>query len=124
MSSKKTHKRKRGNNPMIDGDLSSARFVTFETITETRKDGTMGTKRVMVSLDTPSIVSTTSNISTTDEIPAEDFSYNHEPENNSPPPSTSKNTYRVGKFYNHISLFLILCSVPKRLPPAICRSNR
>ena len=97
MNSKNTHKRKRGNNPMVDGDVSSAKFVTHKTITETRKDGTMGTKRVLVSLDTPS------KVSTPDEIPAGDFSYNYEPENYSPPPTNRTKTYRVGTYYNHIS---------------------
>jgi hypothetical protein len=51
--SKKTGKRKRGEHPMIDGNIDSAMVVTPETIFKTKKDGSTVTKQVWVSLDTP-----------------------------------------------------------------------
>lgn len=92
---------------MVDGDVSSTKVVTFKTITETRKDGTMVTKRVLVSLDTPN------NVSTIDDIPAEEFSYNYESENISPPPMKRTNTKQVGTFYNHLFLLIDVFSDPK-----------
>lgn len=51
--SKKSGKRKRGERPMIDGDIDSAMVVTSETIFKTKKDGSTVTKKVWVSLDIP-----------------------------------------------------------------------
>jgi hypothetical protein len=89
MDSKKSHKRKRGK-PMVDGDITSAHVVTYKTVTETKRDGTSVTKRVAVSLDTPS------NVSTTDETPTNDFFNNYEPDNVSPAPVERTNPSRVG----------------------------
>jgi hypothetical protein len=53
MSSKRPTKRKRGTGPLIVGDIDTAALVTPATITETKKDGTVVTKQIWKSLDTP-----------------------------------------------------------------------
>lgn len=117
MNTNKNHKRKRGHKPMVDGDVSSAQAVTFKTTTETRRDGTTFTKRVLVSLD-----SQPENVSTAENYPAEDFSYNLERDNNSPPPTERTHPYRVGIYHPLMSLLMIFYIDPKRLLAAICRS--
>jgi hypothetical protein len=75
---------------MIIGDLESAELVTPKVIFETKKDGTVVSKQVWESLDTP-----------TDSVLESDSygvmpSMDYEPVNNpSPPPETS--TSRVSK---------------------------
>jgi len=53
MNAQKSHKRKRGKQPIVDGDINSAQAVTHMKITETNDDGTTFTKRILVSLDSP-----------------------------------------------------------------------
>jgi hypothetical protein len=53
MKATQNRKRKRGKNPMVDGDIRSATAVTHKNITETKEDGTTVTRRILVSLDRP-----------------------------------------------------------------------
>lgn len=88
MSTKKTGKRKRGERPMIVGEIDSAMVVTPETIYKTKKDGSLVTKQVWVSLDTPN-----PNI-TAVEIPPE-MPYFDDPVDMSSPHPEPARTYRV-----------------------------
>ena len=56
--SKKSGKRKRGDRPMIDGDIDSAMVVTPETIYINKKDGSRVAKQIWVSLDKPNLNNT------------------------------------------------------------------
>ena len=49
----KSHKQKRGKQPIVDGDINSAQAVMPMKITETNNDGTTLTKCILVSLDSP-----------------------------------------------------------------------
>lgn len=93
MNTNRSHKHKRGHKPKVDGDISSAHVVTYKTTTETRRDGTTFTKQVLVSLD-----SQPENVSTAENNLAEDFSYNLEPDINSPPTQRTY-AYRVGIYH-------------------------
>ena len=53
MNAQKSHKRKRGKQPIVNGDIHSAQVVTHMKITETNDDGITLTKQVLVSLDSP-----------------------------------------------------------------------
>jgi hypothetical protein len=87
--SKKTGKRKRGERPMIDGEIDSAMVVTSETIYKTKMDGSTVAKQVWVSLDTPN-----PNI-TAVEIPPEMPRYDEPVDMSSHPETAGTRTYRV-----------------------------
>lgn len=53
----KSHKRKRGKDPLVDGDLEGAEAVTHETVKIIGIDGSSTSKRVLVSLDKPTVSS-------------------------------------------------------------------
>ena len=50
----RSHKRKQGKDPLIDGEPESAQAVTHTTVRHTLNDGTTSSERVLVSLDAPS----------------------------------------------------------------------
>jgi hypothetical protein len=89
--SKKTSKRKRGERPMIDGEIDSAMVVTPETIFKTKKDGSTVTKQVWVSLESPN-----PNIIAV-ENPPEMHAFDEPVDLSSPLPDTGR-TYRVSSF--------------------------
>ena len=89
--SKKTGKRKRGERPMIDGDIDLAMVVTPETIYKTKKDGSTVPKQVWVSLETKE--TSNWNISAVENRP-EIHSFNEPVDISSPHPETARK-YRV-----------------------------
>jgi hypothetical protein len=50
---KKSVKRKRGREPLVDGELDSSEAVTHTRMAVTQDDGTVVMKHVLESLDTP-----------------------------------------------------------------------
>lgn len=50
----RSQKRKRGKDPLIDGEPESAQVVTHTTIKVTLNDGSTSSQRVLVPLDAPS----------------------------------------------------------------------
>jgi hypothetical protein len=88
---KKSQKRKRGKQPMVDGEPDSAQVVTHKQITVISDDGTMVKKKVLESLDTPAPSAAAE--PKAPEIPPTD----HEMDNMSPQPEPIK-IYRVGIF--------------------------
>lgn len=107
MNSRKSHKRKRGNNPILEGDVRLAEAVTPKTITETKNDGSIVTKKVWISLDTPS-TNLTAEANAVDMPPALEV----EPENMSPPENMSTpipertHTYRVSIYQIKLSILI------------------
>jgi len=53
MKNNKSHKRKRGKDPLVDGEPESAQAVTYSKVEVTRRDGTTTTRQVLESLDMP-----------------------------------------------------------------------
>ena len=86
--SKKSGKRKRGERPMIEGEIDLARVVTPETIFKTKKDGSTVAKKVWVSLETPN-----PNI-TAVENPQQMHGFDETVDMSSPQPDTAR-TYQV-----------------------------
>lgn len=108
MNSRKPQKRKRGTNPMTEGDVRLAKAVKPKVITETKQDGRTVTKRVWISMDAP-IPKLTA------EGNAEDIpTFVYEPQNMSPPAETSSdlpettNTYRVSLYLSKINIYLLV----------------
>jgi hypothetical protein len=93
---KKTQKRKRGRNPIVDGELDSARAVTHTKVTVINDDGTVDVKRVIESLDTPKPTSIPN--PKRPEMPDQDYEMDYEIDNMSSAPNHRK-AYRVGIFY-------------------------
>jgi len=81
MNAQKSHKRKRGKQPIVDRDINSAQAVTHLKITKTNYDGTTFTKCILVSLDSPK--KTTSSCA---ETGGEILVVEYEMDNLSPPP--------------------------------------
>ena len=50
---RKSQKRKRGREPMVEGDLTSAKAVTHTKVTVMNDDGTTSVEHVLESLDNP-----------------------------------------------------------------------
>jgi hypothetical protein len=76
----RSHKRKRGKDPLIDGEPDSAQVVTHTTVKVTLNDGSTSSTRVLVPLDAPSPP-----ITTMDQMQdISDITYDIEHE--SPPP--------------------------------------
>jgi hypothetical protein len=50
----RSQKRKRGKDPLIDGEPDSAQVVTHTTVKVTLNDGSTSSQRVLVPLDAPS----------------------------------------------------------------------
>ncbi|KAF8801050.1 hypothetical protein BYT27DRAFT_7216408 [Phlegmacium glaucopus] len=88
----KGHKRKRGRNPMVEGDTDLAKAVTCQTISETQIDGTTVQKWVWVSMDTPK--GTLTAIEKEREVPAIEY----EPAHMSPPTERT-HSYQTQKDY-------------------------
>lgn len=93
---KKSYKRKRGKDPLIDGEPDSAQAVTHTTVKVTLNDGTTFSERVLVFLDvfSPSVI----NKDHTPDIVEIPYDIDH----CSPVPDTQK-TYRVNlrtKYHN------------------------
>jgi len=101
MNAQKSHKRKRGKQPMVDGDINSAQAVMHMKITKTNNDGTTLTKHILVSLDSPK-KTTSSCAETGGEIPVIDY----EMDNLSPPPPETTAGNRVCKFMNKVFLLM------------------
>jgi hypothetical protein len=119
MSSHKGHKRKRGKNPMIEGDPDLAQAVTRQTISETRSDGTTVQRRVWVSIDAPTDKATT--VEKEVEVPTMDY----EPAHISPPPTEGTHSYRVCIYLNQASrIHVFTFTETKGLPGAIRRPYR
>ena len=94
MSTKRPTKRKRGTGPLIVGHVDTAQLATPTTINETKKDGTVVSKQVWKSLDTPTEhVPTVENLS---EIPAMEHDIFDPGDVSSPQPET-RNTYSVSR---------------------------
>jgi hypothetical protein len=96
--SKKTGKRKRGERPMIDGDIDSAMVVTSETIYKTKKDGSTVQKQVWVSLDTPN-----PNITAVENSP-EILLFDDPVDMSSHPETTRTRTYRVSLHHKKVNV--------------------
>jgi CxC2 like cysteine cluster associated with KDZ transposases len=101
MVPKKTRKRRRENNPMVEGDISSADAVTFKTVSETLPNGTIITKRIMVSMDEQI------NSSAAFEAPPEPIFNDYLHDNNSPPPQERQKSYRVGLSLIDIAVLIL-----------------
>ena len=97
MNAQKSHKRKRGKQPIVDGDIHSAQVVTRMKITETNNDGTTFTKWVLVSLD-----SLKKTAETGGEVPVVDYGM----DNLSPPPPDTTARNRVCKFMNKVFVLM------------------
>ena len=95
--SKKTGKRKRGEGPMIEGDIDLAMAVMPETIYITKKDGTTVAKQIWVSLDTPPPKANITAVDNPPEMPI----FNDPVDMSSPPPETARK-YRVS-FHRKLS---------------------
>ncbi|KAF8805303.1 hypothetical protein BYT27DRAFT_7224958 [Phlegmacium glaucopus] len=122
MSSHKGHKRKRGKNPMIEGDPDLAQAVTRQTISETHSDGTTVQRRVWVSIDAPTDKVTT--VEKEVEVPTMDY----EPAHISPPPTEGTHSYRKQRDYleqyiNRIDDLLDACLSREAMPAGtgMCR---
>lgn len=87
---KKSQKRKRGREPMIDGDIDAAKVVTHTKVSVTNDDGSVSAKQVLESLDDPRKGNNDSKPLEPDEIPQMDYDMDSQ----SPPPPKTK-SYRV-----------------------------
>lgn len=81
MSNKRPTKRRKG--PLKVGDIELAKVVTPKIIYETKKDGTVVSKKVWISLDAPT---PTPKIPTVEESSEMDYGPIDEPFDVSPPP--------------------------------------
>jgi hypothetical protein len=90
---KKSQKRKRGRQPMVDGEIESAKTVTHTKVTVINDDGTISVNQVLESLDNPRKLPPDPKRPERDDIPIMDYDM-HNLNNISPPPERTK-TYRV-----------------------------
>jgi hypothetical protein len=104
MNSRKTPKRKRGTNPMVEGDVRLAQTVRPILTKETKKDGSTVTKRTWISMDTPTpnITTEATPMLTTDPNAEDTQGYEphnmNQPVDTSPPPPGRPHTYRVSLY--------------------------
>lgn len=116
MSNKRPTKRRKG--PLKVGDIELAKVVTPKTIYETKKDGTVVSKKVWISLDTP-----TPKIPTVEESSGLDYGPIDEPFDVSPPPerthASQVSNYFIEKF--GLSETPTDAKNAKKLPTAVCR---
>ena len=113
----RSQKRKRGKDPLIDGEPDSAQVVTHTTVKVTLNDGSTSSHRVLVPLDAPS-----QTIYTVDHM--QDISDNtYGIDQDSPPPDTRRTdrVYIRNKNLDGLILTNFLFSDTKRIYNAICR---
>jgi hypothetical protein len=101
----KNKKRKRGNNPILDGDVRLAHSVRPQVVTKTKKDGSIVKNRVWISMDNPPPNVTATSDSNTTNMPASDSEYDENntflpEEDSNPQPGRTQNS-RVSLYHRY-----------------------
>ena len=124
MSNQRSGKRKRRNDPMIIGEVDSARVVTSKTIYETKKDGSIVSREVWESLhqptpDFPANVAKPSRV----EYEPDDMPFTEQEQSNNNPPTQRTQRNYMQQYVDRVDEFLDALLSREAMPEGVrtCR---